>query len=174
MRAMSIALFLVLSLASSPAVIAQTATQTSKATPKAKTPEDLNLQEYITLLRKDVNTDKVKILGEVMQFDAEDAAKFWPMYHDYDSELNKLNDMRLANIKEYAQNYTNMTENKADELIKNSMSYQKQRDELLAKCYERVKNELGAVTAARFVQVEHQLLLIIDLKIASALPIVGS
>jgi len=171
---MSIALFLVLSLASSPAVIAQTATQTSKATPKAKTSEDLNLQEYITLLRKDVNTDKVKILGEVMQFDAEDAAKFWPMYHDYDSELNKLNDMRLANIKEYAQNYTNMTENKADELIKNSMSYQKQRDELLAKCYERVKNELGAVTAARFVQVEHQLLLIIDLKIASALPIVGS
>ena len=174
MRAMSIALFLVLSLASSPAVIAQAATQTSKATPKAKTPEDLNLQEYITLLRKDVNTDKVKILGEVMQFDAEDAAKFWPMYHDYDSELNKLNDMRLANIKEYAQNYTNMTENKADELIKNAMSYQKQRDELLAKCYERVKNELGAVTAARFVQVEHQLLLIIDLKIASALPIVGS
>ena len=174
MRAMSIALFLVLSLASSPAVIAQTATQTSKATPKAKTAEDLNLQEYITLLRKDVNTDKVKILGEVMQFDAEDAAKFWPMYHDYDSELNKLNDMRLANIKEYAQNYTSMTENKADELIKNAMSYQKQRDELLAKCYERVKKELGAVTAARFVQVEHQLLLIIDLKIASALPIVGS
>ena len=174
MRAMSIALFLVLSLASSPAVIAQTAAQTSKATPKAKTPEDLNLQEYITLLRKDVNTDKVKILGEVMQFDAEDAAKFWPMYHDYDSELNKLNDMRLANIKEYAQNYTNMTENKADELIKNAMSYQKQRDELLAKCYERVKQQLGAVTAARFVQVEHQLLLIIDLKIASALPIVGS
>ena len=174
MRAMSIALFLVLSLASSPAVIAQTATQTSKATPKAKTPEDLNLQEYITLLRKDVNTDKVKILGEVMQFDAEDAAKFWPLYHDYDSELNKLNDMRLANIKEYAQNYKNMTENKADELIKNAMSYQKQRDELLAKCYERVKKELGAVTAARFVQVEHQLLLIIDLKITSALPIVGS
>ena len=174
MRAMSIALFLVLSVASRPAVIAQTATQASKATPKAKTPEDLNLQEYITLLRKDVNTDKVKILGEVMQFDAEDAAKFWPMYHDYDSELNKLNDMRLANIKEYAQNYANMTENKADELVKNAMSYQKQRDELLAKFYEQVKKELGAVTAARFVQVEHQLLLIIDLRIASALPIVGS
>ena len=174
MRAMSIAIFLVLSLASGPTLIVQTAAQTAKATPKAKTPEELNLQEYIALLRKDVNADKVKILGEVMQFDAEDAAKFWPTYHDYDSELNKLNDMRVANIKEYAQNYTNMTENKADELIKNAMSYQKQRDELLAKCYERVKQQLGAVTAARFVQVEHQLLLIIDLKIASALPIVGS
>ena len=174
MRAMSIAVFLVMSLASGPTLIAQTATQTARATPKAKTPEELNIQEYITLLRKDVNADKVKILGEVMQFDAEDAAKFWPTYHGYDSELNKLNDMRLANIKEYAQNYTNMTENKADELIKNAMTYQKQRDELLAKYYERVKQDLGAITAARFVQVEHQLLLLIDLKIASALPVVGS
>ena len=174
MRAMSIALFLVLCLASGPTLIAQTATQTAKATPKAKTPEELNIQSYITLLRKEVNADKAKILGEVMQFDAEDAAKFWPTYHDYNSELSKLNDMRVANIQEYAQNYTNMTENKADELIKNAMTYQKQRDELLAKYYERVKQELGAITAARFVQVEHQLLLIIDLKIASALPVVGS
>ena len=91
MRAMSIAVFLVLSLASGPTLIGQTATQTEKATPKAKAPEELNIQEYITLLRKDVNADKVKILGEVMQFDAEDAAKFWPTYHDYDSELSKLN-----------------------------------------------------------------------------------
>ena len=33
---------------------------------------------------------------------------------------------------------------------------------------------MGAITAARFVQVENQLLLIIDLQIASSLPIAGS
>jgi hypothetical protein len=38
--------------------------------------------------------------------------------------------------------------------------------------YERVKSALSAKTAARFLQVEHQLLLIIDLQIASSLPIV--
>jgi hypothetical protein len=36
-----------------------------------------------------------------------------------------------------------------------------------------MKQSLGAITAARFLQVEHQLLLIIDLQIASSLPIVG-
>jgi hypothetical protein len=36
-----------------------------------------------------------------------------------------------------------------------------------------VKAALGGITAARFLQVEHQLLLIIDLKIASSLPVVG-
>lgn len=186
MRASAIAVFLVMSYACGPAMVAQTATQSAQPTAAAKTatttktpaatktPQELNTQEYITLLRKDVSADKAKILGAVMQFDAEDAAKFWPIYHDYDTELSKLNDMRVANIKEYAQNYTSMTDDKADELIKNAMTYQKQRDELLAKYYERVKQELGGITAARFAQVEHQLLLIIDLKIASALPVVGS
>jgi len=174
MRATAITAYLVMSLTSGPALLAQTAAQTKNTTTTAKTPEALNTQEYIALLRKDVRADKAKVLGAVMQFDAEDAAKFWPIYHDYDTELNKLNDIRVANIKDYAQNYTSMTDDKADELIKNAMNYQKQRDELLAKYYERVKQELGGIAAARFVQVEHQLLLLIDLKIAAALPVVGS
>jgi len=44
---------------------------------------------------------------------------------------------------------------------------------LLAKYYERVKQALGAVTAARFVQVENQLPLLIDIQSASTLTIVG-
>lgn len=66
-----------------------------------------------------------------------------------------------------------MTDEKADELIQKSMAYQKQRAELLAQTYNKVKQSLGAVTAARFAMVEHQLLLIIDLQIASSLPVVG-
>lgn len=176
MRATVMAVFLGLCLTPSAALVAQTKTSTGQPakTAAAKTPEELNTQEYIALLRKDISAEKAKLVGTVMQFDAEDAAKFWPIYRDYDAELNKLNDLRVANIKEYARTYREMTDAKADELIKDAMTFQKQRDELLAKYYERVKQELGAITAARFLQVEHQLLLIIDLKIASALPVVGS
>jgi hypothetical protein len=79
----------------------------------------------------------------------------------------------VANIQEYARSYDQMTDEKADELIQKAMAYRKQRAELLAKYYERVKSALGAITAARFVQVEDQLLLLIDLQIDSSLPIVG-
>jgi hypothetical protein len=177
MRAMVMAVFLVMCMSSSAALVAQTKTSTkpsAKTAATAQTPEEMNIQEYTALLRKDVRAEKAKLLGTVMQFDAEDAAKFWPIYRDYDAELSKLNDLRVANIREYAKSYTTMTDDKADELIKNGMAYQKQRGELLAKYYERVKQELGAITAARFVQVEHQLLTIIDLKIDSSLPVVGS
>jgi hypothetical protein len=125
-------------------------------------------------MRKDVRSQKSAIMDTVMQLDPDQAAKFWPIYRDYDAELTKLNDLRVANIKEYASSYNNLTDAKADELIQNAVSYQKQRMELLTKYYDRVKESLGAVTAARFVQVEHQLLLIIDLQIDSSLPIAGS
>jgi hypothetical protein len=110
--------------------------------------------------------------GGVMVLSARDAAKFWPIYSEYDTQLTKLNDQRVENIKEYARSYEQMTDKKADELIQKSLTYQEQRVELLTQTDDKVMQTLGAVAAARFAQVEHQLLLIIDLQFASSLPII--
>ena len=132
-----------------------------------------NIQAYIALLRLNVRQQKGEMMGAVMQLSAADAAKFWPIYEQYDKELTKLNDQRVANIQDYASSYDQMTDAKADELIQKAMSYRKQRGELLAKYYQQVKQALGGIEAARFIQVEEQLLLIIDLQIDSSLPVVG-
>jgi len=67
-----------------------------------------------------------------------------------------------------------MTDEKADELIQKSLAYQKAtRGASREKPMTGFKQAIGAITAARFAQVEHQLLLIIDLQIASSLPVVG-
>jgi hypothetical protein len=65
------------------------------------------------------------------------------------------------------------TDAKADDLVQNAFNYRSQRSELVAKCYGRVKDSLGAIEGARFIQIENQLLAIIDLQIASALPQAG-
>jgi hypothetical protein len=154
----------------------QTTTQTPESKSAASDKADAqkkNVQAYIDLLRKDVRQEKAEIMGAVMVLSAEDATKFWPIYSEYDAELTKLNDQRVENIKEYARVYNEMTDEKADDLIQKSLTYQRQRSELLAKTYDRIKQATGAITAARFAQVEHQLLLIIDLQIASSLPVIG-
>ena len=156
--------------------LAQAKTQTTdKSVPASSTAnaQDLNVQAYIDLLRTNVRQQKAEIMGAVMVLSADDAAKFWPIYNEYDAELTKLNNQRVENIKEYARNYTQMTDEKADELIQRSLAFQKQRSELFAKTYDRVKQAVSGITAARFAQVENQLLLLIDLQITSSLPIVG-
>jgi len=148
-------------------------TQANAMPPSTTSTQDKNIQEYIELLRTNVRQQKAEIMGAVMQLDVDQAAKFWPIYSQYDAELTKLNNLRIANIQEYARNYDQMTDAKADELIQAAFDYRKHRSELLAKYYGRIKASLGAIQAARFLQVEDQLLLIIDLQIESALPVVA-
>jgi hypothetical protein len=134
--------------------------------------EEQNLSAYVELLRSDVRSQKVAILTELMNFtEAEDAA-FWPIYREYDVELSKLNDERVTLIKDYAKSYPNVTDEQADALARKALDINARRNALQTKYYDRVKSATSAKTAARFLQVEHQLLLIIDLQIAAALPIV--
>lgn len=154
---------------------AQTQTQqpANKPPAAAETEQQKNVDAYIALMRRDVRQEKAEIMGATLVLNAQDSAKFWPIYSDYDTELAKLNDLRVANIKEYAQNFDSLTDDEADKLIQTGMSYHKQRAELLAKTYEKVKAALGGITAARFAMVEQQILTIIDLEILSSLPIAG-
>jgi len=160
---------LLVSLTLSPFALSQQKKKTAQ--PPPKTPQQQNIDQYIELLRSDVRQDKAEIMGAVMALSAADATKFWPIYSDYDTELTKLNNQRVQNIKDYAAAFDTLTPEKADELIKKAFEYQKQRGELLADYYGKVKDAVGAVEAARFVQVEHQLLLLIDLEIAAELPV---
>ena len=97
---------------------------------------------------------------------------FWPIYREYDLELSKLNDERIAMIKEYAANYGTVTDALADSLARKAIDVDRRRAGLLEKYYDRVKASLSSRAAIRFLQVEHQLLLLIDLQIAAALPVV--
>src|SRR5215467_10882701 len=160
-----------------PLVPAQGERQTRKparhVTQSSATDSQINIKEYIDLLQSDVRQDKAAIMGAMMQLDIEDAAKFWPIYSEYDAELVKVNNLRRDNIQEYSRTYRQLTDEKADELVRKALDYQKQRSELFERYYEKIKESLGAITAARFAQIEYQLLSIIDLQIASALPIAG-
>ena len=111
-------------------------------------------------------------ITELMEFtDAEDKA-FWPIYREYDVELSKINDERVTGIEEYARNYDKVTDALADKLAIKALELESRRTALKEKYYARLKSALSPKTAARFLQVENQLLMIIDLQIAASLPIV--
>ena len=147
------------------------AQQATSEPPKTET-QETNIRAYVELLRADVKVKKTAIYTDLMQFNDEQAAKFWPIYNEYDLELNKLNDQKLEGIKEYARTYTSMTDEKANELATLALELENKRFALKTKYYEKIREQLGGIIAARFLQVENQILMVIDLQIASSLPIV--
>lgn len=131
-----------------------------------------NLRAYAELLRSDVRAQKSAIITELMEFTESEDAKFWPVYREYEAELAKVNDDRLALIKEYAANYAKMTDDIADRLARGALDLEARRHDLKRRYYERFTSVLAPKTAARFLQVENQILLLLDLQIAASLPIV--
>src|SRR5262249_13561582 len=112
------------------------------------------------------------ILTEMMDFTEQEDAAFWPIYRQYDTELSALNDERIRNIADYAKNFDAMTDEAADRIVNNALDFEAKRAALKAKYYDKVKAALAAKQAARFLQVENQILQIIDLQISASLPIV--
>jgi len=147
------------------------AAQTAKPAPAADS-RDVNLRAYVELLRSDVRSQKVAILTEIMDFTEREDAAFWPIYREYDVELSKINDDRVKLIQEYAKNYDQMADPVADRIARGALDLEARRHALKVKYYDRLKTALSPKTAARFLQVENQLLMIIDLQIAAALPVV--
>ena len=129
-------------------------------------------EQYIELLRSDLRADKVAIVTEVMQFTEEQGTVFWPLYRKYDLELSALGDKRLALIKDYAKNFDNMTDEKANKLMATAFDVQEKRTKLRKKYYKEVGKALSPIVAAKFIQLENQIGLLIDLQIAAEMPLI--
>lgn len=134
--------------------------------------KELNTQAYIQLLRTDLKASKRTLIKESMQLDEAQSAAFWPIYNQYDVEQTKLGDQKLALIQEYAHDFLDMTNEKASTLAHRAMELDDQRLALRHKYYDALAKALPAVLVARFFQLENQIQLVVDLQIASNLPII--
>ena len=153
-------------------MLATTGVSAQQAAPTEAETKDVNLRAYVELLRADVRAQKVAFLTELMDFSPEEDKAFWPIYREYDTELSAINDERVTGIEEYARNFQNLSDAMADKLAVKAIDLERRRTALKEKYYARFKTALNATTAARFLQIENQMLSIIDLQIAASLPIV--
>ena len=129
---------------------------------------------YIDSARHDLSDGKVSIINRVMRLSPEESAKFWPIYHDYEEELFALGDQRVELTRTFvnAQSTQSFDNDRAAALAKGWFGIETQRLELLKKYHARIAAELSPIRAVQFTQIEHRVDTVIDLMIASELPLV--
>ena len=127
---------------------------------------------YIELLRSDVRAEKVAIVTEVMEFTDAEAGRFWPVYRAYDHQLQMIVDDRIKMIKEFAANYGTYDDRMAKKIAEDALRLESRRTNLKRKFFPRFEKAVGAKRAAQFFQLERQLNLLIELQIASQLPLI--
>ena len=134
------------------------------------TASSADLDSQIESVRADIRSDKVAIITDTMKFTPQESTVFWPIYRKYEADLTQLNDERVKLIKEYADKYVTLTDADAKQMTQQSIDLESRRVDLKKRYFKEFNQKISGVTCAKFFQLEHRLDLLIDLKIASELP----
>jgi hypothetical protein len=144
------------------------------ATPAARRADPV--YSYVDEARQDLSEGKVGVINQVMRLSRDESAKFWPIYHDYEDELFDLGDKRIEMTRAFlkAQSTGSLDNANATALTKDWFDTESQRLAILKKYHDQIAAEISPVRAAQFAQLEHRFDTVVDLLIASELPLVNA
>ena len=134
-------------------------------------PEDFGSQSYEEVLRVDLRAKHAEVIGRAMRLSGKEAEAFWPIFGDYQKDLKKLNDERVSILKDYYRSYENLSEEKAYELAERVLDYEAGRVKLKRYYFKKFSKALSPQTAVKFFQVDNQIQALVDLQVASELPL---
>jgi len=142
----------------------------TQTAPTPAEPDDL--RAVLEELRSDVNGYKVHVLNQAMQLTGPEAEKFWPVYRQYEQELARVAEQKIALLRDFYDRSANGTlDNKAaDRMAQQWLKNVQARLDLWKKYRKKIAQAVSPARAAQFLQVEHQVALFMDLNIAAEMP----
>jgi len=140
------------------------------ASGSSMTEEQVN-EANIQLMRQDIRSQRKKIVAANLPLTETEATKFWPVYDRYIAETIKINDVRFALIKEYAKNYQTTTDEQADSYIKRWVALDQDYTQLRLKFIPEFEKVISPKKTAMFVQIDRRVAMMIELQLASQVPL---
>ena len=150
------------------------------ATARAQTTSPNNSKAHVisdqdmNLLRKDIRSQRKQLIAANLQLTDTEAAKFWPVYDQYTKELISLNDKKFALIQEYADNWGKMTNEQSLSFIRRWVEMDSAVMQLRQKYVPVVSKILDGKKTATFFQLDRRIAMMIELQVASQMPLVQS
>jgi hypothetical protein len=133
-----------------------------------------NFSEYapdIEAARSVLQTERKILIMREMSLTPEEADAFWPLYDEYVVARRSIGDQRLSVITDYAAAYSEMTNEKAEELLKRSIDHKSDKLKLQKKYIKKFRKILPAIKVVRYFQLESKLDAIIEFDLASQIPL---
>ena len=128
--------------------------------------------DNMEIFRESVLANKKLVIAENMKLTSSEAEKFWPVYEQYQKELGKIADQKLALIEKYAKNYNAMTDKLAVELLDYHMSIEAQRLALQSVFIPKFKQVLPPIKVTRYFQCENKIAAIVNFELAAKIPLI--
>jgi len=126
------------------------------------------------ILREKLKADKKLIVATNMELTESEAKNFWPVYDDYQKELQKINQRMVKLLNDYAADYktNSVSDEKAKKLTDEYVSLQEAEANLTTSFVPKLNKALPPKKVARYLQIENKIRAVIKYDLASTVPLV--
>src|SRR5947207_9748568 len=115
--------------------------------------------DNMQILRDKIKADKKLVVATNMELTESEAKSFWPIYEEYQKELQKIN-RRIANVLEsYAADFRSksLTDDKAKKLIDEANAIEQAEVNLKSTFAPKLSKALPSIKPARYLQIENKI-----------------
>ena len=123
---------------------------------------------------EELKADKKLIVAKYMELSESEAKTFWPVYEEYQKDLQKLNERLRSLLQSYATEYqsNSLSDDKAKKLLDEWIALDKDEASHRKIYAEKVLKVLPAKKAARYVQIENEFRVLLKYHLAATVPLV--
>ena len=125
----------------------------------------------VEAIRAELRASKSDLITKNVPLTSEEAAKFWPLYKQYEAAGKAVNDKRFDLLMKYVEAGEKPDPALLTSLVKASLKRDVDLAQLRVDYAPRFAKILPREKAARFLQVERALSLVADAKLASMVPL---
>ena len=135
-------------------------------------PGTMTVDEALTSFRADLQTGRADVLAKNITLTSEQAAKFWPVYEQFQKEQNVIMDEQLRGIQTYAESADKLDDAGALALMKAHLERDAKMVALRQKWLAEFQKVLPAKLAVRAIQIDRRLSNLYQAEISSRIPLV--
>jgi hypothetical protein len=109
------------------------------------TSAQVNIDDEIELSRSVIQTQRQAIVTEAMQLTEAESKVFWPLFREFQGEMAKVGDRKVALITSYAENFETFTDDQARLMMDEWLDIEKARLKVLGKYVKSFRNIQSAI-----------------------------
>jgi len=145
--------------------------QEAPAASSAAAPQ-LTAEEVATKFRDELQAARADVMAKELTLTAEQAAKFWPLFEEYQKEQNTIIDAQIKATQAYSDSYAKLTDADSLAYVSALLECDGRAQALRSKWLGKFQSVVPAGTASRVIQIDRQISMIGQAKVGAGIPLV--
>jgi hypothetical protein len=130
--------------------------------------------DNMDILRDKIRADKKLVVATNMELSESEAKNFWPIYNEYQKDLQNINGRIVAVLESYAADFKSksLTDDKAKQLIDEALAIDQAEANLKSTYAPKLSKALPVRKVARYLQIENKIRAVVKYDLAQGVPLV--